>query len=212
MKRFILSIALLLGAFLSSFGQGISIRVVQPERPHLSAESCQRLQTLMTEMLSRSGMVENIPSNRFVLTAKADVISNDIVAGTPIRVSERLCITFMVGDIVKNQVFSTCPVQVIGVGENEEQAIRKAINTIMPGNTNLQNFISEAKDKIVKYYVANEQAILKQADNLASEGRYEEALYELCLVPPRVGPHMISAKKRYSKSFRKCMMWKEQSY
>ena len=183
MKKFIFLIALFWGSLITTYGQDISIRVVQPERPNLTAESCRILQSLMTETLSTSGIVDNMPSNRFVLTAKADVMSKDIVAGTPARVSERLVVTFMIGDVVKNQVFSTCQIRVVGIGENEEQAIRKGINSIKPGNPNLQFFIEDAKAKIVNYYVVNEQTIYKYVDKLKDEGKYEEAIYELCLVP-----------------------------
>lgn len=187
MKKIILSMTVAMVTVLSSFSQTISIRIVQPERQNLTKESCQALQTIMTEMLTHRRIANNLPSNRFVLTAKADMIKKNFIAGSPARVSERLIITFMVGDVVKNMVFASCTAVITGIGENDEQAIQAAIQTINPGSEKYQTFIKDGEQKIIDYYIAAENVILHRADNLKSERKYDEAIYELCLVPAACG-------------------------
>lgn len=187
MKKIILSLAIAMVTVLSSFSQTISIRIVQPERQNLTKESCQALQTVMTEMLTHRSIANNLPSNRFVLTAKADMIKKNFIAGSPARVSERLKITFMIGDVVKNMVFTSCTTLITGIGENDEQAILAAIQTINSDSDKYQVFIKDSEQKIVDYYSAAGNEILIMADKLKGEGKFDKAIYELCLVPAACG-------------------------
>lgn len=185
MKRFVIFTIIFLCASVESFGQ--TLRVVQPERDNLNSESCQLLQTIMTEMLSCNDIVNNIPSNRFVLTAKADIVDKNIIAGSPSRMSERMKVTFIVGDVIKKMVFSTYSVIIVGVGETEQQAIRRAMRTIKPRDASIQSFIIESKEKIVRFYNDYEDELISIAENLATEGNFDEAIYELSLVPSACG-------------------------
>lgn len=165
----------------------LSIRVQQPEREYLSASSCRLLQTKMTQVLTRHGISKDMPSNRFVLTAKANLLSKDIIAGSPARVSEQIELTFIIGDVIDNIKYGTFVLTLTGIGLNEEQAIQQAIRIVKTNDPGWEGFLNDAKSKIVAYYQDNEAKIIRDAEILVSQGRYEEALYGLAMVPDACG-------------------------
>ena len=191
MKRLFLLIIALSSAFCELIANNdvssLAIGVVQPERDNLSVAACKLLKTKMTQLLSQNGIVNDLPSDRFVLTAKADLLNKDIISGSPIRVSEQLLFTFMVGDVVDNKKYESYSITLVGVGGNEQQAVMSAIKTIRIDDTGFVSFIESAKTRIVSYYAENEDRILKQADILSVQGHYDEALYHLSLVPSACG-------------------------
>ena len=174
------------------FGQdqdvaALSIRVQQPEREYLSASSCRLLQTKMTQVLTRQGISKDMPSNRFVLTAKANLLSKDIIAGSPSRVSEQIELTFIIGDVIDNIKYGTFVLSLTGIGLNEEQAIQQAIKMVKTNDPGWVGFLNDSKSKIVAYYQDNEAKIIRDAEILVSQGRYEEALYGLAMVQDASG-------------------------
>ena len=109
MKKVFVVFTLLVAGTICSFGQTdqLYISVVQPERSEISAEAGKQLERKMTQLLTANGISSQDANNRFVITAKVDITSKDIVASTPQRISEKMDITFLVGDVVENKVFET---------------------------------------------------------------------------------------------------------
>lgn len=187
MKKFLLSLILITLA-LSSYSQdqetaSLSIRVQQPERDYLTAPSCRLLQTKMTQILNQNGIVNDIPSNRFVMTAKANVLNKDVIAGSPSRISEQIEMTFIIGDVLDNIKYGSYVLTLTGVGLNEQQAIQMAIKSVKNNDAGMLAFIEKSKARIVQYYRDNETKILNQADVMVQNGNYNEAIYMLSMVP-----------------------------
>lgn len=185
MKRYcICSFFVVLSTF-CSFAQEeqLYISVVQPERSEITAEAGKQLERKMTQLLTANGISSQDKNNRFVITAKVDVTSKDIVASTPQRISEKLDLTLLVGDVVENKVFETITIPLIGIGINENKAFIAAINQVKPQNANLSEFLGKAKAKIVDYYSVRCSQIIKQAQKLASGNEYDEAIYQLMQIP-----------------------------
>lgn len=185
MKRYIV-ICLLLSA-LSRIMQGqtnlIYLSVVQPDRDEIPAEAGKQLERKLTQLLTSNGISSQDPNNRFVITAKADIISKDIVASTPQRVSEKIDLTLIIGDIVENKIFETITIPLIGIGINENKAFIAAINQIKPQKAEFKVFLDNAKQQIVDYYAVRCSQIIKDAQKLASGSNYDEAIYQLMQVP-----------------------------
>lgn len=185
MKRYIV-ICLLLSA-LSCIMQGqtyhLYLSVVQPDRDEIPAEAGKQLERKLTQLLTSNGISSQDPNNRFVITAKADITSKDVVASTPQRVSEKIDLTLIVGDIVENKIFETITIPLIGIGINENKAFIAAINQIKPQKAELKVFLDNAKQKIVDYYAVRCSQIIKDAQKLASGNNYDEAIYQLMQVP-----------------------------
>lgn len=185
MRKVLSFICLLVAGCFCSYGQTeqLYISVVQPERSEISAEAGKQLERKMTQLLTANGISSQDANNRFVMTAKIDITSKDIVASTPQRISEKIDLTFLVGDVVDNKVFETITIPLIGIGINENKAFIAAINQLKPQNAELSEFIDRAKKKIVDYYAIRCSQIVKQAQKLASGNEYDEAIYQLIQIP-----------------------------
>ena len=185
MKKVFVIITLLVADTVYSFGQTdqLYISVVQPERSEISAEAGKQLERKMTQLLTANGISSQDANNRFVITAKVDITSKDIVASTPQRISEKIDLTFLVGDVVENKVFETITLPLIGIGISENKAFIAAINQVKPQKAELTDFLGKAKEKIIEYYAVRCTQIVKQAQKLASGNEYDEAIYQLMQIP-----------------------------
>ena len=159
------------------------ISVVQPDRSEIPSEAGKQLERKMTQLLTANGISSLDANNRFVITAKADITSKDIVPSTPQRISEKIDLTFLIGDMVENKVFETITIPLIGIGINENKAFIAAINQVKPQNAEISDFLSRAKNKIVEYYAVRCSQIIKLAQQLASGNEYDEAIYQLMQIP-----------------------------
>lgn len=154
-----------------------------PDGTGLSTDACSQMETKMQRLLTVNGYADDEYAARFVMTAKVDVISKDIAPSTPPRVSEKINITFFVGDVVENKVYSSATIKVTGVGINENKANIAAINSINQNNEKLKNMLTTAKSKITEYYTYNCNEQITKANTLASIGNYDEAIANMMSVP-----------------------------
>lgn len=70
-----------------------------------------------------------------------------------------------------------------GVGTNENKAFIEAFKTINTKNKDVIAFLEEGKTKIINYYSTNCDFIIKDAQTLVKQEKYDEAIYQLSLVP-----------------------------
>lgn len=160
----------------------ISINAVVPDE-RMPVEACRVLENKLSRVLTANGFADNGNAERFVLTAKVDVVSKDIVPSIPPRISQKIDITLAVGDIVENKVYSTYTMTTIGTGTNETKAFVSAFAKINPQKDELQNMLAKAKTKIVDYYTENTDEIINNAKALAAMQKYDEAIFRLMSVP-----------------------------
>lgn len=161
----------------------VSINIVQPEDNGFTEEANNYLATKMQQMVTANGMADNGLNERFVLTAKINVLQKDIVPSTPARVSEKLEITFLVGDIEENKLYETVALEVSGIGTNETKAAMAAFQQVKTANPKITAFLANAKEKIASFYADNCESIIKRAQTLAATQEYDEAIYMLMSVP-----------------------------
>ena len=131
----------------------------------------------------QNGIANDDPNNRFVLTTKVSVITKDIVAGPPQKISMNLDFTFIIGDIEEKKKYESVTISSVGVGTNENKAFISAIKNIKPRNPQLVELITAAKQKIEEYYALKCSQIQKDAANEAAQRNYERAIYLLMQVP-----------------------------
>jgi hypothetical protein len=98
-------------------------------------------------------------------------------------IAQNFDITFFVGDAIANTIFSNTTISLKGVGTNENKAFIDALKSINPKNKELVNFLEDGKAKIVNYYNSNCEFIIKDAQVLAKQQKFDEAIYKLSLVP-----------------------------
>lgn len=161
----------------------IYIAVLQPERSEIPQEATKLLENTMKQLIASNGISGDDPCNRFVLTAKANIISKDIMAGLPQRISQRIDFTLIIGDAIENKIFETLTIPTTGVGINENKSFIAAIRSINPNNKKLVAFLEKAKTEIINYYTIRCEEIVQEANKLAAARKYDAAIYQLMLVP-----------------------------
>ena len=160
----------------------ISMCAIVPEGD-IPAQAARNLETKLTRAIVANGFADNGYADRFVLTAQVDITSKDVVPSTPPRVSQKMDVTFMVGDVVENKVYSTCTVSLAGIGTNETKAFISAFSKVNPKQQELQGMLQEAKEKILAFYTSHCDEIVTNARSLADMQKYDEAIFRLMAVP-----------------------------
>ena len=158
----------------------INAQVVDEKLPE---ESARNLETKLQSVLATNGYADNGYMERFVLTAKVDVMQKDVTPTTPARISEKMDITLMVGDVVENKLYASVTLQVVGIGTNENKTFVNAFHNIKGDNPKIQQMLNEAKEKIVEYYTNQCPAIIQKAQGLVANQMYNEAIFLLTSVP-----------------------------
>ena len=188
MKKFIL---LFLIAFqfnmnaqvkLDDFGR-IILNTYLPDNNSIPAEAKKALETKLNQITTNNGMGCSTANPRFIITAVLNVTTKDIVPGPPQMIAQNIDVTFLVGDAITNTAFSNTIVSIKGVGTNENKALIDAINNINPKNKDITAFLEEGKNKIITYYATQCDFIIKDAETLAKQENFDEAIYNLALVP-----------------------------
>ena len=98
-------------------------------------------------------------------------------------IAQNIDVTLFVGDAVTNTIFSNTTLTLKGVGTNENKAFVEAFKTINAKNKDVVAFLEEGKIKIINYYSTNCDFIIKEAQTMVKQQKYDEAIYHLSLVP-----------------------------
>jgi hypothetical protein len=167
---------------LDDFGR-IILNAYLPENLAIPTEAKNALLTKLNQMTSNNGMGASQANPRFIITANINVGTKDIVAGPPQMIAQNIEVTFFIGDAVANTIFSNATFSLKGVGTNENKAFIEAFKTINPKNKEIAAFLEEGKMKIINSYSSNCDFILKEAQTLVKQEKYDEAIYQLLLVP-----------------------------
>lgn len=188
MKKFIL---LFLIAFqfnmnaqvkLDDFGR-IVLNTYLPDNNSIPAEAKKALETKLSQITTNNSMGGSSVNPRFIITAVLNVTTKDIVPGPPQMIAQNIEVTLFVGDAITNTVFSNTIISIKGVGTNENKALIDAIKNINPKNKEITAFLEEGKNKIISFYTTQCDFIIKDAEILAKQEKYDEAIYKLSLVP-----------------------------
>jgi hypothetical protein len=167
---------------LEDFGR-IVLNTYLPDNIAIPTEAKNLLITKLNQITSNNGLGGSQANPRFVITANVNVGTKDIIAGPPQMIAQNIDIVFFLGDAVANTIFSNTTLSLKGVGTNENKAFIDALKTINPKNKEVLAFLEEGKTKIINYYSANCDFIIKDAQTLVKLEKYDEAIYQLSLVP-----------------------------
>ena len=185
MKRILILLALVLP--MAAFGQQtdadrISISAVIPDYSDIPAEALQNLEGKLQSLVTAQGNGDR-QTDRFLITARIHVTNKDITQTAPPKVSMKMDITFIIGDVVEDKIYGTHTISTAGIGPNETKAYIQAFQRIKPNNPALQKFVGDTKQKILDYYNGNCQFIVSDAERKAQMGQYDEAIAQLVTVP-----------------------------
>ena len=161
----------------------MTIQAYVPETEDLPQEAAKLLQTKLSQIVTSNGIADNEYCERFVLTAKVNILTKDIVPGPPQRIAQKMEISLILGDMKEDKVYSTHTISTVGVGTNLNKAFIAAFKNIRPNNPQIIDFIRDGKEKVYAYYVAKCPLMLSEAKALAGQQKYEEALWVLSSIP-----------------------------
>lgn len=167
---------------LDDFGR-IVLNTYLSDNISIPTEAKNLLLTKINQITSNNGMGASQVNPRFIITANVNVGTKDIIAGPPQMIAQNIDITFFVGDAVTNTIFSNTTLSLKGVGINENTVFIDALKTINPKNKEVLSLLEEGKTKIINYYSTNCDFIIKDAQTLVKHEKYDEAIYQLSLVP-----------------------------
>jgi hypothetical protein len=167
---------------LDDFGR-IVLNTYLPDNIAIPTEAKYLLITKLNQITSNNGMGGSQANPRFIITANINVGTKDIIAGPPQMIAQNLDVTLFIGDAVTNTIFSNTTLSLKGVGTNENKAFIDALKTINPKNKEVLAFLEEGKTKIINYYATQCDFTIKEANTLASQEKFDEAIYNLSLVP-----------------------------
>jgi hypothetical protein len=167
---------------LDDFGRVI-LNTYLPDDISLTSDAKNLLLTKLNQITSNNGLGGSLANPRFIITANVNVGTKDIIAGPPQMIAQNIDITLFVGDALSNTIFSSVTISLKGVGTNENKALIEAFKTINPKNKDVIAFLEEGKKKIIDYYATQCNFIIKEAQTLVKQEKYDEAIYKLALVP-----------------------------
>lgn len=150
---------------------------------NIPSSSREFLTTRLNAAVARNGMGATEDFCQFYMSCSYSVIEKHIVPGSPTKYFQTVEMNFFVVDAFAQKVFTNVSVETKGVGNSEEQANTASVRQISPSNKDLAAFIKESNNKIIAYYNEQYKNIIIKAQSLAKVYQYEEALFQLSLVP-----------------------------
>lgn len=194
------TILLLLASVLSGWAQQtVSPKDMIPITPMVSdelpvADGVKKiLESKARQMLTMNGLASY--SERFVLTPNITILTKDVTATAPPMFSITMEISFYVVDVFDQTVICEIVFPGKGIDRQEHKALIQAINRINPRSEKVSAFIEETKNRITDYYRMRIPTLSKQAETLAAQGFYEDALNILSGVPESVEGYPAIANK-----------------
>ncbi|MDA9986437.1 hypothetical protein N9E11_00240 [Crocinitomicaceae bacterium] len=149
----------------------------------LTPKAQKALKGRLERIITKNGIGGSSYDNRFVLTAKVVELSKDKVPTTPPVYNYQLEVTLLVGDAVEGTLFASHVIEVKGAGNTYNSAYMKAVKRIKDRNPEYQEFLDEAKNKIIEYYNSKCDFYLKEAESLTSQDQFEAAIATLTSIP-----------------------------
>ena len=141
------------------------------------------IENKLTQLLTRNGIAGLDYMGQFVLTVTTTPLDKDIIAGPPMKISEKMEMNLYIVDAYAKTIFSSTSFTVRGLGETENKCYLNAISRMPLQTPQIAQLIQEGKEKIIGYYDHEGEALIKKAQYLAKQKKYDEALFWVALIP-----------------------------
>lgn len=141
------------------------------------------IENKLTQLLTKNGIAGLNYLGQFVLTVTTTPLDKDVIPGPPMKIAEKMELNLYIVDTQAQTIFSSTSVTVRGLGETETKCYLNAISHMPMQSPQLAKFIEEGKNKIIEYYDHEGEQLIKKAQFLAQQKKYDEALYWVSLIP-----------------------------
>ena len=149
----------------------------------LSASTSSSILNKLSQIASQNGLGGGGGADRFLITANVVVQSKNITTTAPVMHTLVLEFTMFVGDGIDGTLFASLPIIVKGAGETEIKAYNAALKNIKYDDARIKEFLIGAKNKILDYYKANCDIMLKEVSALSASRNFDMAIYKLLTIP-----------------------------
>ena len=138
----------------------------------------------LTQIVTRNGLAGSCFDPRFIITANMVEIDHYVTATTPPMQAYSFSPTLYIGDAATGTLYATCPLGTIkGAGSNDTQAIMQAVKGLRTNSPELQAFIETGKTRIIEWYNTQIDFLISEANSLAGQDKFDEAIALLYTVP-----------------------------
>lgn len=186
MKRiFIIGVVLSLLSS-SSFAQECDIHLMAIEAgqdKRMPEAAAEYLFNRLCTAVSSDGISASSQYAQFFIAAKALPLYQQVVPGAPARTALTLSLNLYIGDYWGEKVFDRLSFELRGAGESLERAYLNAFRSLNKNNAKIADFLQKGKTRIIDYYDAEFNNIIKEARRAAGLRNYERALFLLTSVP-----------------------------
>ena len=141
------------------------------------------IENKLTQLLTRNGIAGIDYTGQFVLTVTTTPLDKDIIAGPPAKIAEKMEMNLYIVDAFAKTVFASTSFTVRGLGETENKCYLNAISRMPLQSPQIAQFVQDGKEKIIGYYNHEGETLIKKAQFLAKQKKYDEALFQISLIP-----------------------------
>ncbi len=159
---------------------------VPPTIDGMPAAARKSLANKLTQVVTKNGL-GGTKNARFIISANVAISTKDILPGPPPMHAYTLDVTLYIGDGFEGTVFSSTNLTVKGVGKNPTKAYKAALKNVKTKDPDIAAFVESGKAKIIQYYKDNCDMIIKEAQTLADQDKYNSAIYKLTTIPSACG-------------------------
>ncbi len=146
-------------------------------------DAAKMLESKLNNILSANDIKTQMGDSRFVLTGNWIPETKDIVGTAPTQIAYTLNINLYIGDGEDGTKYISETFRVKGVGSTEEKACLAAIRNLQLNNQKISVFVQKGRERIISYYEQNKENIMASINSLITKKDYNEAMYQLCLIP-----------------------------
>ena len=191
MKKYLLLLTLAISQYSfsqNSIGKGddisrITLNALLPEDSRVPDDSKIFLENKLNQIITNNGLGGTSYTNpRFIVSASINEINKEQMSES-LLYYYNLDVVLYVIDVNENKIFNTTSINIKGVGNTQSKAYNDAIKRIDPKSSDVLTFLENGKTKIIEYYNTECDFIQSNANRLAKQNKYDEALYNLELVP-----------------------------
>jgi len=141
------------------------------------------LEVRLNAVASMNGMGANEALPRFIISGNAFTVFDETLDTYPPKFVKTVEVLVSIGDGIEGVEYASEFIELKGIDEAEDKAFISAIRKLNPRNRALKSLVENAKNKIIEYYNAKCDFILKEAETLSSNKDFDNSLAVLVEVP-----------------------------
>jgi len=166
----------------------IALSVIMPDNVEgLNVSQLSKLESKIVQITTNSGMSASGFNQNFVIYPQFAIYETNVVEGGMKNITiVNVELSLFIKQVSNNLLFSSVSKSLKGSGSSKELAITNVIAQIPVSDKEFASFIETGKQKIIQYYNANCNDIIKKADSYIKMQQYAQAIGLLMSIPEEV--------------------------